>query len=1083
MQTIRMPARWGLLNNTRSAEIAWLVEGEREAEGRGVPLRAGQPLVREFVFTAADGSEIVVSFGSASKTALQRDRLLRVKEASVIGTSFDLSSQGEWRKHPDRIEYSVPAVIGARDAALASWGAGIAYRSDKNGVLGLRTPQIGALHAIAAHWSLSQKPGIIVMPTGTGKTEVMVATTLAAQCRTVLVVVPSDALRTQIAKKFQTLGVLRSIGVVPAEFLFPVVATLRRVPKEEADLEVFDSCNVIVATMSALSGANRAMLDKIAARCTHLFIDEAHHTPAETWNDLRERFSKKLVLQFTATPFRRDGRRMEGRILYNYPLAKAQAEGYFRPIRFEQVWEWDEDLADSVIAKVAVDRLREDLSNGFDHILMARADSIPRAQMLYDTIYSAYPDLKPVVIHNGTPGRRQVVANIKARRHRVIVCVDMLGEGFDLPQLKIAALHDAHRSLGVTLQFAGRFTRTSQGIGEATVVANLADPKISESLEELYSEDADWNRLLPDLSYDAIRPQLHLSEFVGGLESSTPTGETAFLTAATLFPKTSTIVYHAERFRPDAFPTALGANAEVPLWWKNSAEKVVVFIVRRPEELGWARTKDVTHLIYDLYIAFYDSARKLLFIHSTVKSSHLQLARAIGGNVAQVRGETIFRVLGGIERILFYNAGLLRSNGGAVRFQMFAGLDVAKAIDPVEQQESTKSNLFGAGYENGRRVTIGCSRKGIVWSLQTSSIPDWVGWCRRIGAKLVNSDISTTEYLDHTLVPEAISKLPSDRPLCIEWPSLVFERITKQFELRQAGRRASWLDCDLNLSAWTTTDFDFVVAFPDGIRAAFHAVLNADQPLKLTEVPATATYVKSAELEQSLAQFFEEHPPLLRFQNGAELAGNILVKPRSPQTHHFPLESLTVHDWTGVDITCESKWKGGTARPSSVQQFVIGQLLADQTFAIVIDDDDSGEAADVIAIRDAGDRVEVHLVHCKFSDATKPGSRADDLYVLCGQAEKCVMWTLNFNRLVEHILHRQKKTLNGRPTRFERGSLKELAQIQRASRKALPEYSITVVQPGVSKSNFRPEHSAILGATSLFLRQRLNMALRVWVSP
>ena len=34
-------------------------------------------------------------------------------------------------------------------------GAGIVYRSDKNGGLGLRTPQIGALHAIAAQWSVS----------------------------------------------------------------------------------------------------------------------------------------------------------------------------------------------------------------------------------------------------------------------------------------------------------------------------------------------------------------------------------------------------------------------------------------------------------------------------------------------------------------------------------------------------------------------------------------------------------------------------------------------------------------------------------------------------------------------------------------------------------------------------------------------------------------------------------------------------------------------------------------------------------------------------------------------------------------
>src|SRR5206468_3860263 len=110
----------------------------------------------------------------------------------------------------------------------------------------------------------------------------------------------------------------------------------------------------------------------------------------------------------------------------------------------------------------------------------------------------------------------------------------------------------------------------------------------------------------------------------------------------------------------------------------------------------------------------------------------------------------------------------------------------------------------------------------------------------------------------------------------------IFERITKQFDLLQAGRRASWLDCDLDLSAWTANDFEFTVGFPDGTRAAFRAALNANEPLKVEEVPTTASYVKSAEIEQSLSQFFEEHPPLFRFQNGAELTGNILVKPRSP---------------------------------------------------------------------------------------------------------------------------------------------------------------------------------------------------------
>lgn len=42
-----------------------------------------------------------------------------------------------------------------------------------------------------------------------------------------------------------------------------------------------------------------------------------------------------------------------------------------------------------------------------------------------------------------------------------MICVDMLGEGFDFPNLKIAAIHEPHKSLASTLQFIGRFARTN----------------------------------------------------------------------------------------------------------------------------------------------------------------------------------------------------------------------------------------------------------------------------------------------------------------------------------------------------------------------------------------------------------------------------------------------------------------------------------------------------------------------------------------------------------------------------------------------------------------------------------------------
>ncbi len=85
---------------------------------------------------------------------------------------------------------------------------------------------------------------------------------------------------------------------------------------------------------------------------------------------------------------------------------------------------------------------------------------ISRERSKIYSIYSALaPEFNPLIVHSNLPANEQTNAidKLRSRQSRVIVCVDMLGEGFDLPQLKIAALHDIHKSLAVTIQFIGRF--------------------------------------------------------------------------------------------------------------------------------------------------------------------------------------------------------------------------------------------------------------------------------------------------------------------------------------------------------------------------------------------------------------------------------------------------------------------------------------------------------------------------------------------------------------------------------------------------------------------------------------------------
>jgi hypothetical protein len=52
---------------------------------------------------------------------------------------------------------------------------------------GLRPPQVGSLHALAAHWTVDQSSALIVLPTGTGKTEVMIASLLMRRSKRLLV--------------------------------------------------------------------------------------------------------------------------------------------------------------------------------------------------------------------------------------------------------------------------------------------------------------------------------------------------------------------------------------------------------------------------------------------------------------------------------------------------------------------------------------------------------------------------------------------------------------------------------------------------------------------------------------------------------------------------------------------------------------------------------------------------------------------------------------------------------------------------------------------------------------------------------
>ena len=561
------------------------------------------------------------------------------------------------------------------------------------------------------------------------------------------------------------------LGVIQDNPQYPVVGTIFKRPKSKEDLQIFKDSNVCIGVVDSLSGgAASEFLNTIAKISERLFIDEAHHVAAKTWNDIKQAFKDKTVLQFTATPFRNDGKLVDGKVIYNYPLKLAQEDGYFKKINFQPVNIVDYEASDTPIAIKAIEILRNDIAQGRPHQIIARCKSEIRSEEVFKIYESLADDLKPILIHSRTSNNKARIKKVRSGESKIVVCVNMLGEGIDIPSLKIAAVHDLHKSLAILLQFTGRITRRSfPSSGEASVVANIANPKVQSSLEALYTEDADWNFILRELSSNAAKQH---AAFISFLEESTPyeieNYEDISVSENSLRPTFSTLFYTCEKFTPKKFIDGLPDKFELVNIWINEKNKTLYFVTRLNDRVKWTRTKEVKQIEWDLFVLYYNEEQNLLYVASTNKTSkHENLAIAVGGKI-NLEGENIFRSLGSIGRLVFNNLGVTKHGRKNLSFAMYTGADVRQALSETEKKGSRKSNISGYGWEFGEQITIGCSYKGRVWSKAAGTIPEFIDWAKNVGSKVQDENIDTKEIISNVLIPEYALKIPDYPVLSID---------------------------------------------------------------------------------------------------------------------------------------------------------------------------------------------------------------------------------------------------------------------------------------------------------------------------
>jgi hypothetical protein len=216
--------------------------------------------------------------------------------------------------------------------------------------------------------------------------------------------------------------------------------------------------------------------------------------------------------------------------------------------------------------------------------------------------------------------------------------------------------------------------------------------------------------------------------------------------------------------------------------------------------------------------------------------------------------------------------------------------------------------------------------------------------------------------------------------------------------------------------------------------------------------------------------------------DGSEVRGGFHF--RKHETHPFTFDRQDIQpvDWSGVPIVQESKWRGGQMRAESVQgRFIENRVSAFNMF--VIDDDDAGEAADIVEIATADNELVFRLYHCKYSTGDQPGARVKDLYEVCGQAVRSARFANNALGLLRHLERRETPgLLHGRPTRFEKGDLRGLRSLRRQLQRRRSRFEIGVVQPGLSRARLDPDLASILGAADTYVREFTGTPLFVYGS-
>ncbi|MEE8628055.1 MULTISPECIES: DEAD/DEAH box helicase [Methylobacterium] len=346
----------------------------------------------------------------------------------------------------------------------------------------LRPYQRASLDALQADWARGGRNGLIVLPTGAGKSLViatLVRETMARDAGARIAVVTHT--RELIAQNHAEL-----LGLWPDAPAGIVSAGLGR--REESRPILFCGIQSVWNRVEATGGFDLVIVDE-----AHLIPRDAETRYGRFLEAVRARSPDMRLVGLTATPYRLDsGRLDEGRgrvfdaIVYEAQVGDLIREGYLAllvskatatvldvsgvPLRAGDYVPGALEAAVNrdVITKAAV---AEMVTYGADRrAWLAFCAGVKHADAVRDAIRAEGFSCESISGETPKRERDRIVRDFRAGRLRCLTSVGVLATGFNVPEVDLIALLRPTQSTGLYVQQVGRGLRRAKGKTDALVL-------------------------------------------------------------------------------------------------------------------------------------------------------------------------------------------------------------------------------------------------------------------------------------------------------------------------------------------------------------------------------------------------------------------------------------------------------------------------------------------------------------------------------------------------------------------------------------------------------------------------------------